>query len=75
MFVCMADMIKFSSKIDERALDELRRHAKETGRNISSILTEAVEAYLARVSVRPVFLDAADQIMDEHRDLLERLAK
>ncbi len=25
--------------------------------------------------VRPVFVDASERVMDEHRDLLERLAK
>jgi len=71
----MSETIKFSSKIDERVLQELRQHAKQTGRSISSLLTEAVEAYLARARVRPVFLEAAEQVMDENADLLERLAQ
>lgn len=71
----MAETVKFSSKIDARVLNELRDHAKATGRSISSVLTEAVEAYLERARIRPVFLEAAEQVLDENRDLLERLAK
>ncbi|MCA8924321.1 MAG: hypothetical protein KDD82_21100 [Planctomycetes bacterium] len=71
----MADTIKFSSKIEQQALDELRRFAKESGRSISSILTEAVTEYLARARVRPVFLNATEQVLNEHSDLLTRLAQ
>lgn len=71
----MADRIKFRSKIEQQVLDELRRFAKESGRTISSILTEAVSEYLARARVRPVFLAATEEVLDENADLLTRLAQ
>lgn len=71
----MADTIKFSSKIEHQVLDELRRFAKDSGRSMSSILTEAVAEYLARARVRPVFLEATEQVLNEHDELLTRLAK
>jgi predicted DNA-binding protein len=66
---------KFSSKMEAEALKELRELAKQEGRPISFLLTEAVEQYLQRVRVRPVFRDAAKLVMDENEELLKRLAK
>lgn len=71
----MSDPVKFSSKIDPQVLEDLRQHAKETGRSISSLMTEAVASYLERARVRPTFVDAAEQFMDENQELLDRLAQ
>ncbi len=71
----MTDMVKFSSKLDEAVLEELRAHAKQTGRSMASLLTEAVEEYLGRARIRPAFRKAADDVLDEHADLLDRLAR
>jgi glutamate-1-semialdehyde aminotransferase len=71
----MSDMVKFSSMLDEAALEELRSYSKQSGRAIASLLTEAVEEYLARVRVRPAFRSAVDEVLDEHDELLERLAR
>lgn len=71
----MGDTVKFSSKLDEATLEELRAYAKRTGRSIASVLTEAVDEYLARVQVRPAFRSAADEVLQEHDELLERLAR
>jgi len=65
---------KFSSKMDADVLEELREYAKRERKPISAVLSEAVSEYLGRVKVRPVFRDAADAVLDEHDELLERLA-
>ena len=66
---------KFSSKMDAKILNELRSFAKQSRKPISALLSEAVSEYLERVKVRPVFRDAITEVMDEHDDLLKRLAK
>ena len=66
---------KFATQIDEKALDELRSYAKTTGRSISSVVSEAVTEYLKRASVRPAFRDAMSEVMEDHAELLKRLAK
>lgn len=71
----MGTMAKFSSKMRPEVLDELRKHATESGRTLASVLDEAAEQYLARERVRPAFREAAEQVMDEHAELLERLAR
>ena len=66
---------KFATQIDENTLDELRSYAKSTGRSISGVVSEAVEEYLNRVKVRPAFRKAMSETLDDHAELLERLAK
>jgi hypothetical protein len=68
-------MVKFSSKMRPEVLEALRRHAADSGRSMASVLSDAAEEYVARVSLRPVFRDAAERVMDEHAELLERLAR
>ncbi len=38
------------------------------------IVSEAVAEYLDRVALRPVFLDAANEVIKEHESLLRELA-
>ena len=71
----MSDMVKFSSKMDAEILEALRAHAREEGRTVASLLTEAAREYLARSRVRPAFREAAEAVIVEHDELLERLAK
>jgi hypothetical protein len=71
----MAEMVKFSSKMEREALEALRAHAHEEGRTLASLLTEAVRDYLARKRVRPAFREAAEAVLQEHDELLARLAK
>lgn len=68
-------MVKFSSKMDREALDALRAHARDEGRTLAGILTEAVRDYLAKNRVRPAFREAAEAVLAEHDELLARLAK
>ncbi len=72
-----ADMTlkKFATQIEETALEELRAYARSTGRSISGVVTEAVEEYLKKASVRPAFRSAMDEVLDDHAELLSRLAK
>lgn len=71
----MSTMTKFSSQIEAETLDELRKLAQETDRSLSRLLTEAVQHYLRTVRVRPAFADAVEEILEEHGELLERLAR
>jgi len=66
---------KFATQIDEEVLDELRSYAKTSGRSISSVVSEAVEEYLKRVRIRPAFRDAMSEVLEDHSELLKRLAK
>ena len=66
---------KFATQIDEKVLKELRSYAKATDRSISSVVTEAVEEYIHRAKIRPGFRAAMDEVLDDHQELLKRLAK
>ena len=72
-----ADMTlkKFATQIDEAALEDLRAYARSTGRSISGVVTEAVEEYLKRASVRPAFRSAMTEVLEDHAELLNRLAR
>jgi geranylgeranyl pyrophosphate synthase len=71
----MSTAKKFSSKMDEKVLEELRQYAKEQERDISAVLTEAVKDLLQKKRLRPAFMKAADQAMEEFDQALEELAK
>lgn len=66
---------KFATQIDESVLKDLKSYAKETDRSISGIVSEAVKEYIAKAQVRPAFRSAMDEVLDEHAELLHRLAK
>jgi hypothetical protein len=67
--------VKFSSKMDSKVLKSLRAHAEREGRTISAVLTAAAEEYLERAAIRPAFRKAAREVLDEHAELLQRLAR
>jgi hypothetical protein len=71
----MSTAKKFSSKMDERTLEDLREFASESNRDISSLLTEAVKDLLLKKRGRPVFREAADEAFAEFDDALKELAK
>lgn len=66
---------KFATQIDETTLEELRAYAKSTGRSISGVVSEAVGQYLERANVRPAFRSAMDEVLEDHAELLSRLAR
>lgn len=67
--------IKFATQIDEKVLKDLKSYVSETDRSISSVVSEAIAEYLQRSKLRPAFRSAMDEILDEHEELLTRLAK
>ena len=71
----MSEIVKFSSKMDLEVLEALRAHAREEGRTLAGLLTEAVRDYLAKARVRPAFRQAAEVVLADHDELLARLAK
>jgi len=66
---------KFATQIDERVLKDLKAFADQADRSISGVVTEAVEEYLQRLRLRPAFRKAMDEVLREHSELLQRLAK
>lgn len=66
---------KFATQIDETVLKDLKSYAKKTDRSISGIVSEAVKEYIAKAQVRPAFRSAMDEVLEEHAELLKRLAK
>lgn len=66
---------KFATQIDEKVLKDLKGYVAQTDRSISSVVSEAVAEYLNRVKLRPAFRDAMEEVLSEHAELLERLAK
>ena len=72
---CSMKLKKFATQIDETALEDLRAYAKSTGRSISNVVTEAVGDYLKKTSVRPAFRSAMDEVIEDHAELLHKLAK
>lgn len=66
---------KFATQIDEAVLREVRSTAKETGQSISKLVEDALVEHLRRIRVRPAFRDAMDEVLDDHAELLTRLAK
>ena len=71
----MSEMVKFSSKMDSEALEALRAQARDEGRTLAGLLTEAVRDYLAKNRVRPAFREAAEAVRAEHEELRARRAK
>ncbi len=69
------DLKKFSSQMNKDVLAELREYSKESNRQISGILTDAVSSYLESVRLRPAFRKAANEVVEENRELLQRLAR
>ena len=66
---------KFATQIDETTLEELRAYSRSTGRSISAVVSEAVGEYLKKSSVRPAFRNAMDEVLEDHAELLNKLAK
>ena len=66
---------KFATQIDEKVLKDLKSYVGQTDRSISSVVSEAVAEYLHRARLRPAFRNAMDEVLDEHSEILQRLAK
>lgn len=66
---------KFATQIDEKVLKDLKGYAAKTDRSISSVVSDAVAEYIAKAQLRPAFRKAMDEVLDDHAELLQRLAK
>jgi hypothetical protein len=66
---------KFATQIDEKVLKDLKAYVSQTDRSISSVVTQAVAEYIHRARLRPAFQNAMDEVLNDHAELLERLAK
>jgi hypothetical protein len=66
---------KFATQIDEQVLNDLKKYVEESDRSISGVVTEAVADFLQKVRVRPMFRSAMEDVLNEHAELLTRLAK
>jgi len=67
--------IKISSKVDEQAWEDLKALARESHRNVSGLLTEAVVEYVRRHRVRPEVLQHLDDSIRENETLGRLLAR
>jgi hypothetical protein len=70
-----SNLEKFSSQMDRQLLADLRKYARTENIRMSDILNEAVSTHLERVKLRPAFRSATEKVIEENRDLLQRLAK
>lgn len=66
---------KISTQIDEKVLKELKIFVEQSDRSISSVISEAVAEYIHRSRLRPAFSKAMEEVLHEHSELLQRLAK
>ena len=71
----MSTAKKFSSKMDEETLNNLREFAHQENRDISSLLTEAVKEFLNKKRIKPIFQEMADEAFEEFDEALVELSK
>ncbi len=67
--------IKISSKVEDRAWNDLKKLAAESHQNISGLLTEAIQDYVRRRRVRPVVLDHLRDSIRDNEELGRLLAE
>lgn len=67
--------IKISSKVEESAWEDLKTLAQESHKNISGVLTEAINDYVRKHRLRPVVIQHLEDSMEENEELGKRLAK
>lgn len=67
--------LKISTIVDDKAWKDLKHLSKETHQSLTGMLTEAIEEYVRRRKVRPIFLKHMNDSLSEHKKLGELLAK
>ncbi len=67
--------IKVSSKVDEKVWNDLKALARESHRNVSGVLTEAIADYVRRHRIRPDVLRHLDESVQDNEELGRLLAK
>ena len=73
-----AQFQKFSTQVDSEKLARLRAIAKEDGRQIRSVLDDALDIYLKRrqpKGMRPDVLEAYNDIVGRYSETLKKLAE
>ena len=69
---------KFATQMDAELLRQLREYAKSEGRQIQSVLEEAVQKLLKErqgYQMRPDVMSAYQESLDRYSDLYKALAK
>jgi predicted transcriptional regulator len=67
--------IKISSKVDETTWKALKAMAEESHRNLSGLLTEAIDEYVRRHRVRPEVLAHLEDSVEQNDELGRLLAE
>lgn len=67
--------VKISSKVEEKAWNDLKDYAHQSHQSISGLLTEAITDFLRRRRIRPVVMDHLEKSMNENEDLGRFLAQ
>lgn len=67
--------IKVSSKVEETVWNELKALARESHRNMSGVLTEAIADYVRRHRIRPDVLRHLDESIEDNEELGRLLAE
>lgn len=67
--------IKISSKIDQKVWKAMLQVSKENHQSISGLLTQAVEEFLKRRTLRSEVLDHLDDSIRENEELGKLLAE
>ncbi len=71
----MAKDVKIATQIEEKVLKDLKKFVAANDQSISHVITVAVAEYIDRARLRPIFRRSMEEVLDEHSELLDRLAK
>ncbi|MGJ8564291.1 MAG: hypothetical protein ACSHXY_12165 [Alphaproteobacteria bacterium] len=69
---------KFATQIDESILVDIRKLAKDEGRQLQSVIEEALQSLLEerkKGRIRPSVLSAMEECNERYGSLLQELAK
>ncbi|MEJ2649833.1 MAG: hypothetical protein P8016_15665 [Sedimentisphaerales bacterium] len=67
--------IKISSKDEETAWEDLKALAQESHKNISGVLTEAINDYVRKHRLRPAVMQHLEDSLEENEELGKLFAK
>lgn len=68
----MSDIL---DQMDQAVREALEERARKTGQTLADVLSDAGRALLSQGAVRDEVRQAADAVVEEHAELLARLAK
>ncbi len=67
--------VKFATLLEKPIKAKLTAYAKESHQSISGIVNDALALYFKQKAVRSNFKEAAQSVISENQELLNRLAK